>query len=74
MPKVDAELYFSIDEKNNSVDLTDKGIQMITQSGEDPEFFILPDIGSELADIEKAGFSPEETLQKKEGMLNDYAS
>jgi preprotein translocase subunit SecA len=74
MPKVDAELYFSIDEKNNGVDLTDKGIQMITQSGEDPEFFILPDIGSELADIEKAGFSPEETLQKKESMLNDYAS
>ena len=74
MPKVDQELYFSIDEKNNSVDLTDKGIQMITQSGEDPEFFILPDIGTALAEIEKSGLSPEETLAKKESMLNDYAA
>jgi preprotein translocase subunit SecA len=74
MPKVDQELYFSIDEKNNSVDLTDRGILMITQSGEDPEFFILPDIGSELADIEKSALSPEEMLQKKESMLNDYSA
>ncbi|HTJ12443.1 MAG TPA: preprotein translocase subunit SecA [Dinghuibacter sp.] len=74
MPKVDEELYFSIDEKNNSVDLTDKGIHMITQSGEDPEFFILPDIGSSLAEITKSGLSPEEQLAKKEQMLNDYAA
>ncbi len=45
MPKVDEELYFHIDEKNNQVELTDKGITLITKSGEDPEFFILPDIG-----------------------------
>ena len=57
MPKVDAELYFHIDEKNNSVDLTDRGIQMITREGEDPEFFILPDIGVKLADIEKGTLS-----------------
>jgi preprotein translocase subunit SecA len=74
MPKVDEELYFSIDEKNNSVDLTDKGIQMITQSGEDPEFFIMPDIGTALADIEKQSISPEEKLQRKENMLNDYSA
>jgi preprotein translocase subunit SecA len=74
MPKVDQELYFSIDEKNNSVDLTDKGIQMITQSGEDPEFFILPDIGTALAEIERSGLPPEELLHKKESMLNDYAA
>lgn len=72
MPKVDQELYFSIDEKGNSVDLTDMGIHMITQSGEDPEFFILPDIGSVLADIEKTDLSPEEKLQKKESLLSDY--
>ena len=48
MPKVDAELLFHIDEKNNSVDLTDKGIAMITKAGEDPEFFIFPDIGVSL--------------------------
>jgi preprotein translocase subunit SecA len=73
MPKVDEELYFHIDEKNNSVDLTDKGIQMITREGEDPEFFIIPDIGVKLADIEKSEASPEEKLQRKEVLLNEYA-
>jgi preprotein translocase subunit SecA len=73
MPKVDAELFFHIDEKNNSVDLTDKGIQMITQGGEDPEFFIIPDIGIHLADIEKSELGAEEKLQRKEALLNEYA-
>ena len=41
--------YFYIDEKNNSVELTDKGIQLITKAGEDPNFFMLPDIGVDLA-------------------------
>ncbi len=73
MPKVDSELYFSIDEKNNSVDLTDKGIQTITREGEDPEFFVLPDIGIKLADIEKSDLSAEEKFQQKEALLNEYA-
>jgi preprotein translocase subunit SecA len=79
MPKVDAELYFHIDEKNNQVDLTDKGIQMITREGEDPEFFVLPDIAIKLADIEKetgAKNDPaanEEKLQRKEALLNEYS-
>ncbi|GGB04709.1 preprotein translocase subunit SecA [Puia dinghuensis] len=73
MGKVDAELFFHIDEKNNQVDLTDRGIQMITREGEDPEFFILPDIGVKLADIEKGDLSNEEKLQRKEGLLNDYS-
>jgi preprotein translocase subunit SecA len=73
MPKVDAELYFAIDEKNNSVDLTEKGLALITGSGEDPNFFVLPDIGSELADIEKQTSTPEEKLQRKDAMLQDYA-
>ncbi|HEX4852431.1 MAG TPA: SEC-C metal-binding domain-containing protein, partial [Puia sp.] len=73
MPKVDAELYFHIDEKNNSVDLTDKGIQMITRDGEDPEFFILPDIGIKLADIERGESAADEKLISKEALLNDYA-
>jgi preprotein translocase subunit SecA len=72
MPKVDAELFFSIDEKNNSVDLTDKGIQMITRDGEDPEFFVLPDIGVKLADIEKDE-SGDDKLIRKEALLNEYA-
>lgn len=73
MPKVDAELFFHIDEKNNSVDLTDKGITLITREGEDPEFFILPDIGIKLADIEKSDMNVDEKLQSKEALLNDYA-
>ncbi len=70
---VDEELFFVIDEKNNQVQLTDKGISLITKSGEDPEFFILPDIGVKLADIEKSDASPEEKLEKKETLLNDYS-
>ena len=73
MPKVDSELFFSIDEKNNSVDLTDKGIHTITREGEDPEFFVLPDIGIKLADIEKSELSAEEKFQQKEALLNEYS-
>ena len=73
MPKVDAELFFSIDEKNNSVDLTDKGIHTITREGEDPEFFVLPDIGIKLADIEKSDATAEEKFQQKEALLNEYS-
>lgn len=73
MPKVDAELYFVIDEKNNQVELTEKGIELITASGEDPTFFILPDVGSEIADIEKSELSLEEKAQKKEELLRDYS-
>ena len=70
---VDAELLFQIDEKNNSVDLTDKGLNLITKAGEDPEFFILPDIGVKLAEVEKSEAAAEEKLQQKESLLNDYA-
>ena len=73
MPKVDAELFFAIDEKNNSVDLTEKGIALITGSGEDPNFFILPDIGSELAEIEKSSATPEEKVSRKDALIQDYA-
>jgi preprotein translocase subunit SecA len=74
MHVVDAELYFYIDEKNNSVELTDRGIHLITKSGEDPTFFILPDIGSELASIDNdAALDADKKLHKKESLLNDYA-
>ena len=73
MPKVDAELFFHIDEKNNQVDLTDKGINLITQSGEDTEFFILPDIATKLSAIEKSTVAAEEKLQSKESLLNEYS-
>ncbi|MEO7445663.1 MAG: preprotein translocase subunit SecA [Ferruginibacter sp.] len=74
MPKVDEELYFSIDEKNNQVELTDNGIQLITKSGEDPEFFILPDIAIKLAEIDQTDLAAEEKLQRKENLMNEYAS
>jgi len=74
MPKVDAELYFSIDEKNNQVELTDNGISLITRNGEDPEFFILPDIAIKLADIDKTDLDAEEKLQRKENLMNEYSA
>ena len=74
MPKVDQELFFHIDEKNNNVELTEMGIQAITKSGEDPEFFIMPDIGVLLAEIEKEEVEPEEKLKKKEALLTEYTT
>src|SRR4029079_9986565 len=71
---VDEELLFTIDEKNNQVDLTDKGLTMITKSGEDPEFFVLPDIAVKLGEIEKSSMPADEKLQKKEVLLNEYAT
>ncbi|MBA2760773.1 MAG: preprotein translocase subunit SecA, partial [Segetibacter sp.] len=74
MHKVDEELFFHIDEKNNSVELTDKGIQMITKGGEDPNFFILPDISVQLNAIDtNETFTAEEKLHQKEAILNDYS-
>ncbi|MDQ6609039.1 MAG: preprotein translocase subunit SecA [Bacteroidota bacterium] len=73
MPIVDEELLFQIDEKNKSVDLTDKGINMITRAGEDPDFFVLPDISVRLADVENADITPEEKLHQKEAILNEYS-
>ncbi|HOZ68386.1 MAG TPA: preprotein translocase subunit SecA [Chitinophagaceae bacterium] len=70
---VDEELLFHIDEKNKSVELTDRGLAMITRTGEDPEFFVLPDIGVKLAEVEKNVLNAEEKLQVKESILNEYA-
>lgn len=73
MHVVDSELLFHIDEKNNSVELTDKGLAMITRTGEDPEFFVIPDIGVKLAEVEKQEGSADEKFQLKEAVLADYA-
>jgi len=75
MPNADAPLYFVIDEKDNSVELTDKGLDLITGEGEDTKLFILPEIGLELNHIEKNGsLSAEEKLQKKEEIIRDYST
>ena len=66
-------LYFIIEEKQNSVELTDKGIDLISQGMDDPEFFVLPDMGSKMADLENAGLKPDELLEKKDKLLQDYS-
>ncbi len=73
MQKVDEELYFFIDEKNNTVELTEKGYDLITAQGEDPKFFILPDVGGEIAEIQKMEISDEEKAKRKDDMLRDYS-
>lgn len=73
MPKADAALFFVVDEKTNSVELTEKGIDLITGSGDDPKFFVLPDIGSEVAEIEKSGGSENDKLIKKDQVIQDYS-
>lgn len=74
MPIATDPLYFVIDEKNNTIELTDKGIDLITDSSEDSDFFVLPDVGSEIADLEKdTSLSLEEKQQRKDEILQNYA-
>jgi preprotein translocase subunit SecA len=73
MPKADAELYFVIDEKSNSVDLTEKGIEYMTGNLEDANFFVLPDVGSEIADIEKSNLSDDDKISRKETLMQDFS-
>lgn len=73
MPTVDKELYFTIDEKNRQVELTDLGIDLITKQGEEKEFFILPDLATELSQLDNLGLELEEKTKKKDDILRDYA-
>jgi preprotein translocase subunit SecA len=67
------DLYFVIEEQNRSVEMTDKGNDLIAASVSDDKFFILPDIGNEIAELEKENLSPEEKQEKKTALLADYA-
>ncbi|MCQ2348022.1 MAG: preprotein translocase subunit SecA [Paludibacteraceae bacterium] len=67
------ELYFVIDEKNKSIELTDKGIDTLTGNTDDPNFFVLPDVGSEMAEVENMALSAEEKQQKKDEIMANYA-
>jgi preprotein translocase subunit SecA len=67
------ELYFVIDEKHNSIELTDKGIDLLSGDANDSGFFVLPDIGTEINEIEKSELSDEEKLQKKDEMIQAYS-
>jgi preprotein translocase subunit SecA len=71
MPFIDNELFFVIDEKNNSIELTGKGIALISE-GEGGDYYSLPDIGSQIAELEKQQLSKEELLERKDAMIRDY--
>jgi preprotein translocase subunit SecA len=73
MPKVTDPLYFVIDEKANSIELTEIGLDLISTSVEDASFFILPDVGSKIADLERSGKSDKEKLNLKDEILSDYS-
>jgi len=66
-------LYFVIDEKLNSIELTDKGIDMLTGKSDDPQFFILPDIASQLSELEHSSLTDEDKAAKKDELLQNYA-
>ena len=68
------ELFFVIDEKNKSIELTDKGIDALTGTTDDPNFFVLPDVGSEMAELEnETALSADEKQQKKDEILTNYS-
>ncbi|MBT8273582.1 MAG: preprotein translocase subunit SecA, partial [Bacteroidia bacterium] len=71
MPKVDAELYYVIDEKTNQIDLSDKGVEYLS-GDDDPDFFVMPEMGTEIAKIESQGLSPEEEAKLKEELFRDF--
>ncbi len=68
------ELYFVIDEKNKTIELTDKGIDALTGTTEDPQFFVLPDVGSEMAEVEHdTTLTAEEKQQRKDDIMTNYS-
>ena len=72
MHKADEYLYFTIDEKNNAIELTEKGVELISHDIEDSDFFIMPDIGSEVAELENNVSDPDERMKQKEKLLQDF--
>ena len=70
---IDDELYFVIEEKLNTVDIMDKGIDLISKDAEEAKLFIMPDVGAQIADLEKENLTPAEKLARKEDIYNNYA-
>ncbi|MCF0211028.1 MAG: preprotein translocase subunit SecA [Bacteroidales bacterium] len=73
MYKVDDALYFVIEEQHNSIELTEKGMDFLAKLGEDPKFYLLPDVGSQMAELEKQQLSAEEKAQKKNEIMQTFA-
>ena len=74
MPKVDLDLFFVIDEKNNQIELTDKGIDTISNKNEDSNFFVLPNLSIELTQIENKKLELNKEVEEKEKVYNDFAT
>ncbi len=72
MPKIDADLFFTIDEKNNQIELTDKGIEHLSKDVNDSNFFILPDISTKISEIENENLKPENEAEKKEKVYTEF--
>ena len=72
MPNADKELFFTIDEKNNGIELTDKGLDLISGK-DDPDFFILPSVGEMIAVIDAKDLSDDEKFKEKDDMIRDYS-
>ena len=72
MHQIDEELYFTIDEKNNQIELTDKGIETLSQDLDDKDFFIMPNISTAVKSIEEKGLSSEEEAKVKSELFNDF--
>jgi preprotein translocase subunit SecA len=73
MPIVDKDLYFVIDEKNNQIDLTDKGVEYMSQGNDDKDFFVLQDIATEIAELENKNLSKDEEFAAREELFRDFA-
>ena len=73
MPIAVAPLYFVIDEKNHSIELTDKGIEVLSGTTQDPDFFVLPDIAAELSQVDNMDLTDEEKQAKKDEYLQNYS-
>jgi preprotein translocase subunit SecA len=72
MPKVDMDLFFVIDEKNNQIELTDKGIDSLSTDNQDSNFFIMPDLSTEIAKIENQNLEVDKEVEEKEKIYNDF--
>ena len=72
MHKIDRELFFVIDEKNNQIDLSEKGIEMLSEGNEDKNFFVLPEIGGEIAKIEAKELDSKKEAQEKESLFKEF--
>ena len=73
MHKIDVELYFTIDEKNNHVELSEKGIDFLTGNSDDPKFFVIPNVGDEVAEIEKTMTDVKEKILAKEVVMREFS-